>query len=442
MHIARLALLIPLAACASEELDETTVEELTQVGIVTTRGISASVNNLADWNRNTMIDPTIVDNGTLRVRVCIEHFPIGSQARTNLVAALTAYNTVPGVAIDITDIAGAAGTGTHPNLATFALPTDAIYVDYDDTLASNVFASMATIPASCDASSPQQCTQARIYVNPDKVPAGEAPSVGVFMHELGHVFGMQHINEDDDSLVLNNPTTMSLDRTIVHGNKLQSDDFRSTVIHGATLAFLQSYYPEANDPDLATNEIVVHRNTSVSDGVTHIEFNPSKSYQDYGSGLALIADLNETKLRWNVTAGVFEPCTLPGTTPRWFARMSDTSTNAVNTQFQARFQVSSLPTGGTWTTLVDRMFDSHNAAQTDYRQIDWDRELAITATALNVAGGAGIAAMTQRRLRFEADSTGVLAERNESNNSWWVNLCLYPASDTTCEQTSVVCAQP
>ena len=331
------------------------------------------------------------------------------------------------------------------------LPSNAIYVDYDDTLSSGVFASTAHPLASCDASSPRQCTQARIYVNPDSVPAGDAPSIGVFMHELGHVFGLQHINEDDDSVVLSNPATMSLDRTVVHGNKLHSDDFRSTVIHAATLAFLQHYYPEPNDPDLETNEIVTHRNMSLADasGSMHIEFNPSKSYTDWGTGGALIADKNETKLRWNPAAengaggfGAFEPCTLPGTLPRWFARMSDTSTSTVNTPYQARFQVSSLETGGTWTTVAERSFDSHNAAQTPFRQIDWEKTFPLSAAAAGVVGGAGITTMTRRRLRFEADSTNVLAERNEGNNEWWVNLCLYPASDTTCDSPAVVCAQP
>lgn len=442
----RIALVL-LAACGLEQPDpEATVEQLAQ-NTITTRSIPVTANTFADWDRAMIMDPTIVANGTLRVRLCEAHFPIGSQVRANAVAAVNAYSGAAGVAIDITDIANQPGTAVHPNLATFTLPTNAIYLDFDDTLASNVFASTANPAAFCDASSPRRCSKARIYVNPDSVPVGEAPSVGVFMHELGHVFGLTHINEDDDSVALNDPWTMSLDRTVVHGKKLHGDDFRSTVIHAATLVFLQHYYPQI-DPALATNEIVTHRNVSLADslGTMHVEFNPSKSYADWGTGGSLIADKNETKLRWNQAAengaGAFEPCRYPRTQPRWFARMSETSTNTLNTPFVGRFQVSSTPTDGTWTTVAEHTFDSHNPAHTAFRQLDWERTFALSGPAAGIPANTVIAAPIRRRLRFEADATNVLAERSEGNNAWEVNLCLYPPSDTTCDSPAVVCAQP
>jgi hypothetical protein len=121
--------------------------------------------------------------------------------------------------------------------------------------------------------------------------------------------------------------------------------------------------------------------------------------------------------------------------------MSETSTSTVNTPFEAVFEVSTSEAGTAWSTVAERTFDSHVVGQTDFRQIDWDRTFPLAAASLGVAGGAGITTVTTRQLRFKADSTNVLAERNEQNNDWHVNLCLYPASDTTCQNASVVCAQ-
>jgi hypothetical protein len=458
--------MVPIAACAApggraDDDAHGAVIEIEQgvvtTGTVTTRGVVATASALDDWGGDKQIDPAIVTAGTLRVRYCAQHFPAGSPALANLTTAVHAYSAVPGVAIDITSIAAAAGTATHPDLATFALPANAIYVDYSYDMKPTAFA--GTGFESCDSSTPRRCTQAHLYVNGDSVVtdtdifnAGAAPSVGVFMHELGHVFGMRHLNEDDDSVVLDNPANMGFDLTTIHGHKLASDDFRDTVIQAATLAFLIARYPDpASAGDLATDEIVVHRNMSIvdPDAEAHIEFNPSKSYAAWGTGGALIADNNETKLRWNPLAdagggliGGFEPCTAPGTLPRWFARMSDTSVNWVNTPFEAVFEVSTTATGGTWNTVAERTFDSHVVGQADLRQIDWERTFPISAADAGVVNGAGITAPTTRKLRFRADSTNVLAERNEQNNQWQLNLCLYPATDTTCQSKTVVCAQP
>lgn len=437
----------------TEPVTETT-QDLTTVSIVTTRPLVLTASTLADWNSDKQISPTIVANNTLKLRYCAYHFPAGSQALANLTTAINAYSGAAGVAINVTDIAAAAGTSSHPNLSTFTLPANAIYVDYDN-IGAGAYASTALPSASCDASSPKRCTQARIYVT-DTAPGftnptvvSDASSVGVFVHELGHVFGMKHINEDDDSVAQLNPSAMAFTRTTVHGNKTQADDFRGNVIQAGTLGFLRTYYAATGATTLGTDEIVAHRNMSMVSGTTHIEWNPSKSYGGWGTAGALIADKNETKLRWNPAADVgtgvpggFEPCTAAGTVPRWYAQMSETSTNTIDKLFQAVFEVSNNDLATTWTQVATHTFDSYVAGQADFRQIEWEKTFALSAAAFGLPGGAGITASTTRKLRFRADASNALAERNEVNNEWQVNLCLYPASNTTCQNASVVCAQP
>ncbi len=69
----------------------------------------------------------------------------------------------------------------------------------------------------------------------------------MFVHELGHVFGMQHINEDDDSIVLNNPSNMWFDRTTIHGLKYQRNDHRGTVIQADSTNVLGERDEQNND---------------------------------------------------------------------------------------------------------------------------------------------------------------------------------------------------
>ena len=459
------SVLASFAGCAAVTDDDVTAgaaatQALIEPSVVTVRYVDATADALDDWGTDRLIDPALVAAKTLVVRYCAQHFPTGSPALANLTTALAAYSAIPGVGIDITDIAAQPGTATHVDPETLARPANAIYIDYSYQLDNHVFAS--TSVGSCDSSTPKHCTQGHTYLNgntigadTDLFNADKAPSVGVFVHELGHVFGMNHLNEDDDRIELHDAASMGLDRTTVHGHKLQGEDFRGTVIQAATHAFLRAHYPTTSTIlQLATDEIVVHHNmsivdTSVPDAPRHIEFNPSKSYMAWGTGASLIADKNEVKLRWNPGAdngspirGAFEPCTAPGTLPRWFARMSETSVRTANTRFQAAFEVS---TGGAgFTTVAERGIDSHVGlpGETDFRQIDWEASFAISAADVGVAGGAGITAPVTRVLRFRADSTGVLTERDETNNEWHVHLCLYPGADTTCQDPAVVCPDP
>jgi hypothetical protein len=414
------------------------------------RDINLTADVLADWTSNNQISAALVTGHTLKVRFCAEHFPQNSVQRANLIAAVNAYSGVPGVAINLVDVAEQPNTQTHPNLATFTLPADAIYIDYSPNLANDVDAS--TDFASCDTASPQQCTRARIYVNANH-HATDPPSKGVFMHELGHVFGMVHINEDDDSVVLRDPQDMWFDRTTIHGHKYESDDFRGLVIHAGTLAFLRHYYAATTDGTLGTDEIVAHRAFSfVGDTIIlaagpvapHYEWDPAKTY-GWGTGGSLVApDLNEVKLRWNSTADVgtgvpggFEPCSqAAGTLPHWFARMSETSTNTVDKLFEAVFEVTNSDAGTTWSQVATQIFDSYVAGAADFRQIDWDASFPLSAAAFGLQP-ANPTTMLHRKLRFRADANDSLIERNEANNDWEVNVCLYPSNSwclAPCEQ--------
>jgi hypothetical protein len=447
-----------LASCAGpagdgsdpSEVVSATSRALTTSFHVTSRGLNLTPNILADWGNEKQISAALVTGHTLKVRYCGWHFPSGSVQLANLMSALGAYNGAAGVAINLVDVAAEPGTTKqHPDPATFTLPADAIYVDYSPDLDADVFASTSLPSSSCDSASPKQCTQAKLYLNEARYTA-KSPSKGVFMHELGHVFGMSHINEDDDSSPRLDPSDMWFDRTTLHGHKDDGVDFRGIVIQAGTLAFLRHYYAATSDGTLDTDEIAADRNMTMvgetSGTVTpHYEWDPAKTF-GWGTGASLVADFNDVKLRWNPTAdaghgvqGAFEPCSQPaGTLPHWFARMSETSTNTVDKLFEAVFEVTNNDAGTAWSQVATHSFNSYyEPGRADFRQIDWDQTFALPAAAFGLPS-TGVTAKTLRKLRFRADANDSLLERDEANNDWDVNLCLYPSGSTCasdCDQS-------
>ena len=430
-----------LASCVpvAEQADVGEVTQEVILSNVNVREVALTANVLDDWGMKKQISAALVKDHTLTVRYCAAHFPQSSPQLANLKLALGGYNGAPGVAINLVDVDEAAGTSKHPDLTTFTLPANAIYVDYSPDLDNNVWASTALPDASCDNASPRQCSQARLYVNADKYTT-ETPSTGVFMHELGHVFGLSHINEDDDSVARLDPSDMWLDRTTVHGLKNESNDHRGLAIHAGTLAWLRQYYAATTNGTLDTDEIVAHQNVSfvgtTSGGVTpHYEWNMAKTF-GWGTGTTLADGLNEVKLKWNSISSAFEPCAAPGTQPHWFARMSETSTNTVDKLFQAVFEVTNSDAGTNWSQVASETFDSYLAGDSDFRQIDWDATFVLSAAAFGLPS-TGITTKTLRQLRFRADANNSLAERNEVNNEYVVNLCLYPSTSScssACDQ--------
>ena len=446
-----------LAGCALE--GETTVPELGQLsqGLgssnVTDRPLVLTNDMLTDWTEGKQISTALVTGHTLKVRYCAAHFPASSTQLANLMSALGTYNGAAGVAINLVDVAAQPGTTTHPNLDTLAAPADTIYLDYDDRYPSGSGVYAATGFDSCDSSSPKQCTQAHTYINEKKYTAAlGSPSKGVFVHELGHVFGMKHINEDKDTVTMLDPQDMWFDRTTIHGSKYDGEDTRGIAIQAGTLAFLRHYYAATTDGTLGTDEIVANRAFSfVGDTVgtttPHYEWDPAKVYNGWGTAGSLIdcvtgQCLNEVKLRWNPTldigtgtAGGFEPCAAAaGTLPHWFARMSETSTNTVDKLFESVFEVTNSDAGTNWFPVATETFHSYSSAA-DFRQIDWDTDLGLSLAAFGLPSAP--AAKTLRKLRFRADSNNSLLERNGANNDWDVNLCLYPANSAC----SSACAQ-
>jgi hypothetical protein len=69
-------------------------------------------------------------------------------------------------------------------------------------------------------------------------------------------------------------------------------------------------------------------------------------------------------------------------------------------------------------------------------KIDWDATFVLSAAAFGLPS-TGITTKTLRQLRFRADANNSLAERNEVNNEYVVNLCLYSSTSScssACDQ--------
>lgn len=408
---------------------------------LTVRKVEATDTHLQDWGNRKMIDSALAADGTLEVHYCEKHFPTGSQALANLKTAVDAYNQIPGLSFAIPVLAEEGTSTTHPDLSTFEVSKHTIYVDYDD-LKDGAWAGTSLPTGSCHkpttADAPLACNKAHIYAAADKYESDDhpfdtnypPPSVGVFMHELGHAFGQGHM----DAFTVD-PESMLYDRVTIHGPKHHGDDPRETYIQAATLAFLRTWYSDSST-GLDTDELTAHPVMGLADLTTgeEVEFTPAK---DHIQGTRTLSDgLNETKLRWDSARGSFVACST-GEWPLWLGRYSDLSTNAVSKDYAIAFSVSTVeaPTTSSpsqWTRVATRSgLHSYDAGESDFRQLDWRRTLTITAANVALPSG-GPAVMTKRKLGFAVDPDNTVVERREGNNSWSVTLCLYPESDAAC----------
>jgi len=409
----------------------------TVIEFLTDRPVEATATHLADWGMATILDPAIVADGTLEIHYCQAHFAAGSLALANLTTAIDAYNDIPGLAFHMSLVADPNAV-QHPDLTTFAFPANAIYLDYDTLADNTTFA--VTQHQACRAATvigaPKPCTRAHIYANQthyttDSVPS-TSPSVGVFMHELGHAFGQMHIDGSDAHPVSNNES-MVYDRLTIHGPKYDSNDPRGTVIPAASLAFLLTYYADAT-PGLDTDELSVHQVMTLVDETSgaEVEFAPAKDFAD--GDRSLIAGLNETKWRWS-SAGYFVTCA-DATKPVFLGRYSDLSTNRTDTRYSIAYSVSTVetPASTQFTRVATASLSSASSLSgfvTDFRQIDWKPPLTVGSGAAGLPAS-GPVALSKRQLTFAVDVDNNLAERHEHDNDWTVTLCLYPESDTAC----------
>jgi hypothetical protein len=400
--------------------------------VVLVRGLNPTAADLAEWASPRQLSPALVADGTINVQYCEEHFPAGSQALRNLQDAVGTYNAIPGVAVHM-EVVAAADSTTHPaDPAAFA-PADAVYVDYAYDMDPGAWAGASS--SSCvTGGALRACSKGLLKLNgnnyvsdTDPADSASAPSAGVFMHELAHLFGLSHI-ETDQPVV--NPANLALARATIHGHKLHGTDQRGTAVHALTIRFLREYYPDSSG-SLDTDELTVHPNMVVIDPGLRLveEFTADKSYRR-GSGVGLTDGLNEVKLRWNPTlhGGAFESCAVPGVDPTWYAQFSEISASTVNTPFDAEFLVSTaaVPDATQWNVVATRSaLNSYVAGQADFRQFEWTKDFALTWQDVDVPVW-GPLGMVVRRLRFRLDPQDAVAERREGNNEWDVKICLFP----------------
>jgi hypothetical protein len=401
--------------------------------VVIVRGLNPTAADLGDWANSRQLSPALVADGSLSVQYCEEHFPDGSQALINLKEAVATYSAIPGVAVSLT-VSAAAGSSTHPADVEAFVPAEAVYVDYAYDMEPGAWAGAKARSCTAGTGSIEACSRGLIKLNGDRYltdtdpfDSGNAPSTGVFMHELAHLFGLSHIETDVPPA---NASNLALNRATVHGHKRHGEDGRGTAVHALTMRFLREYYPD-DSPGLDTDELTVHPNMVLADPTVPSveEFTADKSYRR-GSGLGLADGINEVKLRWNplLSGGAFEACAVPGVSPTWYAQFSEISTSTANTTFSAEFLVSTAPVPDTteWTVVATRSgLNTYVAGQADFRQFEWTRALTIRASDVDVPFW-GPLGMVVRRLKFRVDAAGDVAERREGNNEWDVKICLFP----------------
>ncbi len=434
---------------------------------VVVRNVTLSAAEVRALQLGQMLDPALLATGAIKVKVCEEHLPAGSQIRANLDAALAAFSSIPGVAITLKPSTNMAGTHHHDDAVVPG--ANQIFVDYVPGGGSLTPPTAGVCPEGeqiscmglcdtppdfaaafasdgCTTGDPKKCDRAKLHLSSFVYdvacldPAGEinrAPSVGVFMHELSHGLGLTHLvkpSDDGGSGELGVQTTsgqiLTYATSIVHGHKFQEDDLRGTTITAGTLVYLMAAYPSTNLAGLRTPELVAHPTMAFASwsGPTNQAAEMSVDHSvllETTPGL-VDPDRNPLTLRWSTTEGRYEPCTKPGVNPTWTAHVSETSTSSSPTLFDLVFETQAR---GEWKQVAKLPGGiANDAFGTTYRQIEWTATFRIDATDVGVAVPN---VRSSSRLRFRVDpSNTVSGERDENNNSWEVPLCLLPAGES------------
>lgn len=363
--------------------------------------------------------------GGLQVKVCGYHLPAGSQNRANLVAAITAYNNIPGVSINIsTNFLETSGHLASVDSGTYSNPVGHLFVDFDPTIAAGAAASMGLGDDDGDGI----YDRARLKISPTTFSHGpttvsHAVSVGVFMHELGHAFGFSHPDSATDI------SLGKYQRVTIHGNKKNQNDFRGDHISALTIAKLRITYPDSNLGNLNTDELTVHNSLqrSAEANSNIAEFGMAKTYtRELMSGKPLTSYINDIKMKWDTSLSTFISCETDDYS-HWFGQWSETSTNTSSKNYNVAFEISTVPQPGAnqWSRLTTRVFSTYTAGQTEFRQHSWDKNFTISAAQAGTPTG-GPTSMVRRKFRFLADADTQVNERREDNNQVMFNVCLYP----------------
>lgn len=371
-----------------------------------------------DWTglkTNGQIHPTWVTTtaqGLPRsVKVCADHFPQGSQVRANIEESLTYLNAIPGVGIDLIVEEVPHEDDIRPDDE--PIYDHAIHLDHlaglEDAANATVFCANGW--GSCTFGELARAGTilfnfADYFADPlDPSLDGEAPSVPVVLHELGHVLGFKHNDDRTHYLQLHSYSS--------GGGGAKEDTAVYTGYPSAMSLFqLRTFYSGGADisdldiPEWHMHEVVINSagHAEGFDDTSNDHVNPRKLY--------------------SLGGGNYKDCDAVGSSPTFLMQYSDLS-RAAASQVVVRFDVErAAALGGGWYTVASRTHQSAQTAAVDYAQFDWSKTLEIPVAAVGTPAQLGY----KMKVRASVNLGGASAERRPNNNQVVGEYNLYTSS--------------
>lgn len=354
-----------------------------------------------DWDVAEPDHPRIASalGGSLYVGYCDEHFPAGTVGHANLETALERVAELEGVDIEVSWVARPDHPVFDPDFYDLYTPTGVpydIYFDYvDDTpfgraMGANggvytYFAGTdewrtARCPTSgCEADAAIVAAQLSAFSThaADATEEADAPPLGLWSHEVGHMLGIRHQGEDDGS-----GRVRDLDRQHFHsmtvwrgqsGLATHATDVRTGRVSAYSKAYIQARYADPaysgdTAPDWFVHETLLFRDTSASGDPSPVTPDTTDKFGDY----------NPSSLLWDDVEGIFVDCDT-AMVPRYFTQFSNVSDHGCGSDVvEVAWQLDGVE-------LERRSVDATDCAA-PYVQYQWARSLRIEAADVTPSG--------------------------------------------------------